>query len=544
MWRSRALDLDEFDAVVIHYSLILSNEHHVSWDFRAKLQRFPGLKAQFIQDEYRWVDRATTASREAGISILFTAAPEPAAGQLYDTRLPGVKRVHTLTGYVPESLAAMAVRPIEDRTIDVSYRGRDLPYWLGRLTQEKTWVAEGFLKHASRYGLRTDIAWREADRIYGKQWVDLIASSRATLGTESGASIADFDGGAERAVRKYMTTHPGASYAEVHEAVLEPYEGNVVVSVISPRVFEAAALGTGLIMFPGHYSGIVMPDVHYIPLERDFSNMDDVVAKLKDDAFMTGLTRRARQDVVDSGRWSYAAFIREFDDVMAQGALTARGASRAPRHRLATIERKVRVPPVQVRLVRGVVAAASAVTGRELAPRRDLESGSLVTKAAMALRAALGESDLRPVYREGRRAGMAIEGLLDEILELSLLRRSAAGTLGTIDKFTIASDFDAQRGCLRFTSWPKGTHAQNAAASSVLAADALRSGAVSTVEWDHSAVGAMIRVERPRVDIGIGTDGFKNYALLADIGRRNPLTLERALAPAVASGKVPAAEPG
>jgi hypothetical protein len=540
MARNRALDLNEFDAIVIHYSLILSNDLHVSWDLRTKLRRFRGLKAQFIQDEYRWVDRATTASRDAGISILFTAAPEPAAGKLYDTRLPGVKRVHTLTGYVPESLAAVAVRPIEERPIDVSYRGRDLPYWLGRLTQEKTWVAQGFLKHASEYGLRLDIGWREADRIYGKQWVDLISSSRATLGTESGASIADFDGGVERAVRKYLQTHRGASYEEVHEAVLQPYEGNVVVSVISPRVFEAAALGTGLIMFPGHYSGIVLPDVHYIPLERDFSNMDDVVAKLKDDAFMTSLAKRARDHIVKSGRWSYAAFIREFDDVMAEGALSARAPSGAPRYRLAKIERKVRVPRIQVRVVRGLAAAASAVTGRDLSAPRDVESGIVVTKAAMALRAALGDSDLRPVFREGRRAGMALDRLLDEILELSLLRRAAGGTLSTIDKFTITSDFAYKGGCLRFTSWPVGTPAPNATRSSMLAAEALRTGAVSVVEWDHTAVGPTLRLEHPRVDIGIGTGGLKNYALLADIGRRNPSTLERALAPALGAREVQA----
>lgn len=369
MTGSVALDLDEFDVVVIHYSLVLINERYVSRHFREKLIRFRGLKVQFIQDEYRWVDRATAASKEIGIGLLFTAASEPAAGQLYDTRLPGVRRVTTLTGYVPEDLQAQPRRPLRERSIDVGYRGRDLPFWLGRLTQEKQLIAEGFLERAPRYGLRTDIGWREQDRIYGDQWIDFIASCRATLGTESGASIADFDGAVEQAVREYLQADPGASYEEVHDAVLRPYEGNVVVNVISPRVFEAASLGTALVMFPGDYSGILSPGDHYIVLKKDFSNMDEVVAKLKDDDFMVALTQRAYDHLVRSGRWSYRTFVNEFDDVVAQEAEIVRGPSNAPRYHLAKIERALRVPPPWIRVARGALAAASAVGGGNAARR-------------------------------------------------------------------------------------------------------------------------------------------------------------------------------
>jgi hypothetical protein len=341
--RVSTLDLNEFDAVVIHYSLVLVNERYVSTDFREKLSRFRGLKVQFVQDEYRWVDRSTRVSRDVGVKVLFTAAAEPAASQLYDSRLPGVRRVHTLTGYVPEDLARRPRRPLQERTIDVGYRGRDLPFWLGRLTQEKQWIAQGFAERASACGLHVDIGWREEDRIYGERWVDFIASCRATLGTESGASIADFDGGVERAVRRYLDTHPDADYEQVAEAVLRPYEGNVVVNVVSPRVFEAAALGTALVMFPGEYSHTVLPDEHYIVLEKNFSNMDDVAEKLKDVEYLNALTTRASDHVVRSGRWSYATFIHEFDDVVADEAVTVRGPSRATRHRIANVERWLRL---------------------------------------------------------------------------------------------------------------------------------------------------------------------------------------------------------
>jgi hypothetical protein len=540
MSRSIALDLGEFDAVVIHYSLVLSEERHVARGFRDKLKRFRGLKVQFIQDEYRWVDRATAASREIGIDVLFTAAPEPAAGLLYDARLPGVRRVETLTGYVPDALTRRPRQPLRERSIDVGYRGRDLPFWLGRLTQEKQWIAQGFLERAPAYGLRTDIAWREQDRIYGDRWIDFIASCRATLCTESGASIADFDGSAERAVRTYLRTHHGAGYEEVHDAVLRPYEGNVIVNVISPRVFEAASLGTGLVMFPGQYSGVVAPDDHYVVLEKDFSNMEAVITRLKDEQFMASMTERAYEHLVESGRWSYEAFMQEFDDVVAGEVAVARGRTRAPRYRLAKVERVLSVPPVHVRVAGGALSALSSIRGKDFTRRSELESGSWLAKSTLAIRAAVVDPDLRRVFREGRRAGISFDSLLEEILELSMLRRAAGGTLKTRERFGVDVEFDRSTDSLRFVSTlsePGRTESPPVIPDGAL--EQLREGNIEVIEWDHRAVGSTVQLERPRVEVGIGSDGLKRYVLLVQIGRRRPALLERVLAPVIGIVKTP-----
>ena len=533
MRNSVALDLDEFDVVVIHYSLVLSDDRYVSAPFREKLKRFRGLKVQFMQDEYRWVDRATSASRDAGIGVLFTAAREPAARQLYDERLPGVRRVPTLTGYVPENLQTLPAKPLKDRMLDVGYRGRDLPFWLGRLTQEKVWIGKGFLERAAKYGLQCDIGWREEDRIYGTRWVDFIGSARATLGTESGASIADFDGRVEEAVRAYLRIHPAAPYDAVDKAVLRPFEGNVVVNVISPRVFEAVSLGTALVMFPGDYSGIVVPDEHYISLEKDFSNFDQVVEKLRDNDYLDALTARARDHVVESGNWSYGAFIEEFDRVVAEEADVVRGPSMTPRHGLARVERILSVPPLWRRFVSSAFAAVAAATGWELSRRLSKDPGPNIDKGLLAVRAALGDRELRPLLREGRRAGLAIDRLLEEILELSLLRRAAKGGLSTSETFTLTSEFDADGRAVCFVSRPVGSPSRRMNGSSKSVREALHARTLDIIEWDHRAFGGLVRLRRPRVDVGIGSDGLQTFVLLAQIGRRNPAALEQALAPMI-----------
>src|SRR3546814_13589577 len=102
-----------------------------------------------------------------------------------------VRFEQTLTGFVPEDLTKVAVPAYQDRSIDVSYRARRLPGWCGTFGQEKWLIGARFAGDAASYGLKCDISTTERDRIYGQKWIELIANSTATLGTESGASFID-----------------------------------------------------------------------------------------------------------------------------------------------------------------------------------------------------------------------------------------------------------------------------------------------------------------------------------------------------------------
>ncbi|HEV2415717.1 MAG TPA: glycosyltransferase [Candidatus Dormibacteraeota bacterium] len=536
--RSVALDFDDFDVVVVHYSVVLSDPIFMSQDLLRKLRTFRGLKIEFIQDDYRWVNRAAAAARDVGIGVLFTVAPEPAAGRLYDNLLPGVRRVMTLTGYVPDNLVGRTRRPLSRRPIEVGYRAREPAFWLGRLSQEKIWIGERFLERVSAYGLRCDIAWKEHDRIYGADWVDFVASCRAMIGCESGASIADFDGGAERAVRAYVRAHPGATFEEVHAAVLRPYEGNVVVDVVSPRVFEAAVLGTALIMFPGGYSGVVEPERHYIVLEKDFSNMDEVVRRLRDDDLIKAMTARTYDDLIASGRWSYASFIQEFDLVVDEEAKTRRGAFAATRWRIAKAERALKVPGLRVRALRGAQRAWNRARRQDRSMAFSIEYGSQIEKGLLAMRTLVAERDLRPLFRLGRKSGAPLDRLLREILELSLLRKAAAATRAPDQSFTVSAEYDGARKAACFVSTPVGSNGMDDRQASQEIRDAVRKGELRIIEWDHRALGGLIQLDRPPMEVGIGFEGLESFTVLAGIGRQDPQALERALAPVLRPERV------
>jgi len=364
------LDLNEFDVVVIHYTLAIIDNYYLSPSFRKKIKRFSGLKVQFIQDEYRRVDQFTAMTRYLGIRVLFSMLPPTSIQKLYnETRLPGVVKVHTLAGYVPDDLRNLPTLPLAERPIDIGYRGRAIPFWLGRFGQEKRRIAEGVLERANRYGLRCDIAWREEDRIYGDRWTDFLRSCRSVLGTESGVSITDFDGSIERQTREYLSKRPHADFEEVYREILEPHEGNFPIKVISPRVFEAAALGTALILFPGEYSGILEPWRHYLPLAPDFSNMDRVVERLRDRDSLSAMTERAHADLVASGRYSHRVLIQQLDELVATYG-TVQGKPGKLGYHLARLERVPFAAGVDL-LLRGRRKLRASWLGKFLRRKRD-----------------------------------------------------------------------------------------------------------------------------------------------------------------------------
>src|SRR5262249_24442315 len=112
--------------------------------------------------------------------------------------------------------------------------------------------------------------------------------------------------------------NPNVSYEEIHHKYLKEIDGRIVMNQISPKVFEAIAYKTALILFEGEYSGILKPHRHYIPLRKDFSNVDLVLSHLADDEYLEAMAQRAYDDIVASGRYSYERFVRDFDDLLEQ----------------------------------------------------------------------------------------------------------------------------------------------------------------------------------------------------------------------------------
>lgn len=334
-----ALDLDRFDGVVIHYTLFACNDRYLSPAARARLAAFRGLKAMYIQDEYRVVDASIEAMREIGVDLVFTCVPAPEIDKVYPAaKLPGVAKVNVLTGYVPERLAERPVTPTAERPIDIGYRGRNVAPWLGRLGQEKQQIGMRLMAEAPCWGLDVDISFREEDRLYGGAWVDFVSRCKAMLGVESGASVFDFTGEIQRNVERHLWARPDTPYEELRRRYFADAEDRIDLAQISPRCFEAAALRTLMILYEGRYSGVLEPWRHYVPLKKDHSNMAEIVGVLRDPRHLTEITEWAYREIALNPRYSFAHAVNEADVAM-EAALRPEMLSRAAPYSEAELRR-------------------------------------------------------------------------------------------------------------------------------------------------------------------------------------------------------------
>jgi len=310
-----SVEFSAFDVVLVHYSIRLSIREHFEEGLVRALERFQGLKGLFIQDEYEGTEIARAWMDRVNFDLVYTCVPSEGLERIYPGyRFPATEFLPTLTGYVPEDVSIERfVQPLGDRKVLIAYRGRKLPAVYGNLGFEKYRIGAQMRIHAQMRGLPVDIEVDDSKRIYGSGWYELLGSARATLGTESGSNVFDFDGSLGTQIKALQARNPNMGFGEIFAQVLAPHEGLVAMNQVSPKIFEAIRLRTALVLFEGTYSGVVQPDVHFIPLKKDFSNIDEVLRKLQDDDHLRALTHRAYEDVVASGKYSYKRFVEGID---------------------------------------------------------------------------------------------------------------------------------------------------------------------------------------------------------------------------------------
>jgi len=303
--------LEIFDVVVVHYSVRLSIKEHISKGISNLLSTFTGPKVLFIQDEYDTPDIARTWIEKLGIDAVYTCVPLQRIDHVYpQARFHRIDFMPTLTGYIPEDprLDEFAL-PMAERALRIGYRGRALPHQYGRLGYEKYLIGIEMKRLAIEANVEADIEVDDNKRIYGSAWYKFLGSCRATLGTESGSNVFDDDG----AIARLSTENKHLPYTEFERRFLLGREGPIRMNQISPKIYEAIRLRTALVLFEGEYSGVVKPEVHFIPLKKDFSNASEVFAKLENIAYLEQLTARAHEQIIGRHEYSYKAFVQGVD---------------------------------------------------------------------------------------------------------------------------------------------------------------------------------------------------------------------------------------
>lgn len=311
-----------FDGVVFHYSFLALRYDPKIWrklyaKYKSNLQNLQGTKIAIPQDEYNHTNDLRLFFKEVGVKTVFTCAYPIDYETLYPKEETGLENYRTTyTGFVDEdSLQVMEKLKSEgiQRTIDIGYRARKLSYWVGWHGQLKTIVADEFLKYENDPDLQMDVSTTIGnEKAYlGLDWYRFLLRCRTMLGCLGGSGLLDAFGTIREKVDAYVEKNPNASFAEVEKVCFPGEDGKIHMYALSPRHFECAMTKTCQVLVEGDYNGVFEPNVHFIEIKRDFSNMDEVIRKIKDTKLCEEIAERCYRDVVESGKFTYSAFTKE-----------------------------------------------------------------------------------------------------------------------------------------------------------------------------------------------------------------------------------------
>jgi hypothetical protein len=309
-----------FDAVIIHYTLLA--QRYFRNDYQKFLKSISNLKLIkvpkiiFPQDEYNHTNDLLDFINEFDVKTVFSCAQKSEFFKLYGLKNAAkLDYFHVYPGYADENTLKRIDSyfiPSQQRTIDIGYRGRKLPFWTGRYTQKKFEIGERVKEYCKKMKqVKVDIDSEVGDELLGDDWLKFLVNCKSVLGCESGATLMDKDGSIRDCVEDYLRKNPNATFEEAEARCFPNMEGNIKLLTISPRHFEAAMTRTCQILLEGSYSGIMKPNVHYIPLKHDYSDMKEAVNKSLDKKFREFIIKNAYQDLILSGEYGYKKFVEK-----------------------------------------------------------------------------------------------------------------------------------------------------------------------------------------------------------------------------------------
>lgn len=285
--------------------------------------------------------------------IIATQLPLEAGEFLYKT-LPGTKVLAAAHALNPERFHPMV--PQQERKIDLGVRSFRYSPLMG--DNDRVRMIDFFASAVFDPPMANDISTDVTQRFSANEWPVFLNECKGTISTEAGTYYLERDdhivtlaaqyfssgGGVmkkmasglhgkknvrkvknlllnsplKRLVKKSIkglglksvtksdlhALYEGLDFNEVHRLFFKDYPHPVSGKCISSRHFDAIGTKTVQIMFPGKFNGILAADRHYIALEKDFSNIDDVVKRFRDDSYRMKMADETWQYVMDSHTYS------------------------------------------------------------------------------------------------------------------------------------------------------------------------------------------------------------------------------------------------
>lgn len=246
-----------------------------------------------------------------------------------------------------------ATTSFKGRNIDIGMRSYRYPPYLG--DNDRNRIIDYFDTHSSALGLVSDI--NTTQRFTPANWAKFLGQCKSVLTTETGSWYLNRSDDLVKSVLTYaqqsrsglvisetnplrrLVRHLPAfvksplisllkkgpikygmfedekmDFDDVYARFFQsPPKCPAYSKAISSRNFDAIGTRTCQVSFPGRFNDILSADAHYISLNPDFSNINEVIEKLRDESIWKPITENAYALVLDAHTYAHRA--RQVSDI-------------------------------------------------------------------------------------------------------------------------------------------------------------------------------------------------------------------------------------
>lgn len=279
----------KYDIIVLGHSCYYNLTSRFKQLLAIYLKMFRGTVIGFLQNEFRNFKPKIDYFEGFGTDLLVSQFPKDIALEFYSGRTSSA-----IIG-ISHGMNSQKIRPFKEhkhREIDVGSRFTKYANYLGNVARAET--LPNFISKISELGeLNLDWETDSTKRFKYEEWQSFLENCRTTASCESGGPFLQWSEQIRTLSNNYEMKNPEVSFQKIYDLFMKNSSAYLSGQVISPRHFDAIAAGTCQILTKGRYSDVLVAGEHYIELDEDMSNFQEVYEQIADSELTEKIARNA-----------------------------------------------------------------------------------------------------------------------------------------------------------------------------------------------------------------------------------------------------------
>ena len=275
-----------YDCIILLHS-VFSNSCVVPFYIQKIIRHKKAFKVFFVGNEYKHMPEKINFTKNLNINLFITQSHLQTVIDLYKDNL-NINVEYISNVGIDEKIFYPKISYLKRESI-IGYRSGIDPLYLGN--QERI----NLFKFLKKYSLTNknyifDVSIDKKNRFSYFEWANFLNNCKCMFAPNTGWDYFSLNDDLRNRVNESKLNN----FDQIYEKFFKNQKKGTKFRCLTGKVIEPAACKTALILVEGDYDKF-KPNIHYIPLKQDYSNMSECLEKLNDHNFTSNIIENSYQ---------------------------------------------------------------------------------------------------------------------------------------------------------------------------------------------------------------------------------------------------------